>query len=176
MTIDRIPGEGKYARPERERRWLLSLVPPQAVYSAEITDHYITGTTLRLRKISSDATTTWKLTQKVRRRIEDPEYVNTTTIYLNGEEFRLIAQFEAKVLRKTRHRFAHEGHSFAIDVFDGRHVGLVLAELEIDVDEDVPLPPVAAAKDVTHDDRYSGASLATASDRQLRQLIARSPA
>lgn len=174
MTIERVPGEGKYAHLERERRWLLSLVPPQAQYVADITDHYVIGTTLRIRKITSEVTTTWKLTQKVRMKYADPEFVKTTTIYLTGDEFRLVAQLDSKILRKTRHRFEHEGHIFSVDVFDGRHVGLVLAEIEIDAEGDAPSMPVVAAKDVTNDERFSGASLAFASDRQLRQLITRS--
>ena len=45
--------EGKYARIERERRFLLAGPPPAAAVTARrrITDRYLPGTRLRLRRI-----------------------------------------------------------------------------------------------------------------------------
>src|SRR6516165_581582 len=63
---ENMPQE-KYARIERERRFLLAQFPSSAtvVRDRRITDNYIEGTTLRLRKqCYSDGLTTFKLTQK----------------------------------------------------------------------------------------------------------------
>jgi hypothetical protein len=54
---DQLPGEpirgGKYARVERERRFLLAGPPPAPAVTASrrITDRYLPGTRLRLRRV-----------------------------------------------------------------------------------------------------------------------------
>jgi hypothetical protein len=58
----------KYARIERERRFLLDHFPSSAnvVRARRITDRYIDGTGLRLREQSDDSgPTVFKLTQKI---------------------------------------------------------------------------------------------------------------
>ena len=64
-----VPAESKYARVERERRYLLQDLPEgltRASPHVQITDNYITGTRLRLRKVREPQTNKWtvKLTQK----------------------------------------------------------------------------------------------------------------
>jgi hypothetical protein len=63
---ERQPGGGRYARVEREHRWVLSGLAPEAVRSALIHDRYIDGTTLRLRRVERDGVVVFKLGQKVR--------------------------------------------------------------------------------------------------------------
>jgi 3-isopropylmalate/(R)-2-methylmalate dehydratase large subunit len=63
----------KYARVERERRFLLRELPPGLRVNdahTQIFDNYLTGTRLRLRKIRAprEREWTWKLTQKFRAR------------------------------------------------------------------------------------------------------------
>lgn len=58
----------KYARPERERRFLLNRFPDgvDVIRIRRITDHYIEGTALRLREQSDDGgPMAFKLTQKL---------------------------------------------------------------------------------------------------------------
>src|SRR5260370_7659029 len=64
-----IVPESKYARLERERRYLLRDLPEgltRASPHVQITDNYITGTRLRLRKVRDPQTNKWtvKFTQK----------------------------------------------------------------------------------------------------------------
>ena len=64
-----IVPESKYARVERERRYLLQDLPEglsRADHHLQITDNYITGTRLRLRKVRDPQTNKWvvKFTQK----------------------------------------------------------------------------------------------------------------
>ncbi len=58
----------KYAKIERERRFLLAQFPDNAniVRTRRIIDRYIYGTTLRLRKlIDGNGSAAFKLTQKI---------------------------------------------------------------------------------------------------------------
>ncbi|HEX8352565.1 MAG TPA: hypothetical protein VF611_06695, partial [Pyrinomonadaceae bacterium] len=62
-------GGSRYERVERERRYLLRELPPGLKLSdphTQITDNYVTGTRLRLRKVRVPETNEWtlKLTQK----------------------------------------------------------------------------------------------------------------
>ncbi len=173
MSVKRVPGEGKYAQFEREKRWRLTNVPPGSTFHCEITDHYLSGTSLRLRHVSSDGDSTWKLTQKIRVEPDSPEVVKVTTMYLNVDEYRILATLSANTIRKTRLHLVLEDMTFAVDVFDGRHVGLVLAEVEFDPRHgDVPRPS-PTAEDVTHDERYCGAALAVANERELGLLLSK---
>ena len=78
----RAPGAGKYARREIERRFLVRELPPELMDSRHICDRYITGTRLRLRRITIGDEYVWKLTQKVRRQPDDPYDVAITNVYL----------------------------------------------------------------------------------------------
>ena len=68
ITVVPSPG-GKYARVERERRFLLSAPPPASAVtgSRRITDRYLPGTRLRLRRVDfpCDQASEFKFTQKV---------------------------------------------------------------------------------------------------------------
>src|SRR6185295_8573360 len=70
-----VPAASKYSRIERELRYLLQDLPEgltRASPHVQITDNYLTGTRLRLRKIRDPQTNKWtvKLTQKF---APDPE-------------------------------------------------------------------------------------------------------
>jgi len=81
----------KYALPERERRFLLTGLPGDAriVRSARITDNYLLGTRLRLRRwvetTAETTTTVCKLTQKVPAPDGRPGLI--TSIYLTQTEY-----------------------------------------------------------------------------------------
>lgn len=85
----------KYAKPERERRYLLAGLPAgEIVSTATITDRYFTGTRLRLRLVveaRGDATRTYyKLTQKIPAPEGSPGLLST--MYLNREEFDFLSR------------------------------------------------------------------------------------
>jgi hypothetical protein len=50
-VLERTPGAGPYAKLEREQRWLLSGLPDDVVDPVAIHDRYLTGCTLRLRRM-----------------------------------------------------------------------------------------------------------------------------
>lgn len=76
-----------------------------------------------------------------------------------ADALEMLAMAEPHVLEKRRHLLHFGGLLWEIDVFEGRHTGLVIAEVELEhVDQAVALPDWVGAE-VTHDDRYYNASL-----------------
>src|SRR6266849_11144586 len=115
-----VPAESKYARVERERRYLLQDLPEgltRADPHRQITDNYLTGTRLRLRKVRDPKTNKWtvKFTQKFAPNRSDLSRTIITNIYLNAIEAETLAIFEANEIRKNRYPFEFAGRKFSID-------------------------------------------------------------
>jgi CYTH domain-containing protein len=154
----REPGAGRYAKPEIERRFRVAGPVPVGGVSCEIEDRYLDGTRLRVRALRVGEESVFKLTQKVRIDPTDPAVLALTNTYLDAEEYAVLSALPAAVLRKTRALDA--GSGFAVDRYAGALAGLVLAEIEVD-DLAAPLDlPEWLGAEVTHDDRYSGGTLA----------------
>ena len=165
---------GKYARVERERRFLLASPPPSSAVTAtrRITDRYLPGTRLRLRRVDdpSSEAREFKFTQKVP--ADRPGYVQglITNTYLSATEYDLLATLPAEVLSKTRFSVP----PLSIDVFDPPLHGLVLADAEFTTDEAARsflLPPVAIAE-VTDDARFTGGNLVRTGRHDLLAWLA----
>jgi CYTH domain-containing protein len=161
-----IVPDSKYARVERERRYLLPDLPEgltRADPHLQITDNYITGTRLRLRKVRDPRTNKWtvKFTQKFAPDAEDLSRTTITNTYLNALEAEMMSVFNANEIRKNRYPFDFEGRRFAVDMFLGDLFGLVLAEVSFDTDQELdsfPKPAFAIA-DVTNDPVFAGGTL-----------------
>ena len=159
--------ESKYARIERERRYLLRDLPDglsRVDPHLQITDNYITGTRLRLRKVREPRTNKWtvKFTQKFA--VTDNDFSRTviTNTYLNAIEAETLSLFNSNEIRKNRYRFEFAGRQFAVDMFLGDLFGLVLAEVSFETDDELdhyPRPPFAIA-DVTNNELFTGGRLA----------------
>ena len=169
----RRPGEGRYARLEREQRWLLEGLPRGVANERVIVDHYWTGTSLRLRMIQVGDEVVYKLCQKVRRQSNDPELVKITNIYLGEREFHALSVTPASIVAKSRWSLTSNGVDYAIDEFKGRHSSLVLAEIELGEDEPRTKGPEFAIAEVTNEEAYTGGWLATASAAELSRVIHR---
>jgi CYTH domain-containing protein len=164
---------GKYARVERERRFLLAGPPePSAVtVSRLITDRYLEGTRLRLRWAEfPDGRREIKLTQKVPVARPGATQGLLTNTYLSPAEYEVLATLPARVLSKSRLSVPPLG----VDVFEGRLRGLVLAEAEFTSDEEARsfLPPAVCVAEVTDDERFTGGRLVRASRRELLGWLA----
>ena len=61
---------------------------------------------------------------------------------------------------KVRHDVQHGGHLWEVDVYSGRHAGLIVAEVELDAIDEHFERPAWIGEDVTEDRRYSNAVLA----------------
>lgn len=170
----RVPGEGAYARRERERRFLLEGAAPQGFSYRSIEDRYLDGTRLRLRVVSAGDDVVRKLGQKVRLRPDDPSEVAMTNAYLSEDEHRVLAALPAAVLTKTRCAVPVDGRTWVVDRFCGHLQGLRLAEVEVP-DLDAPLVlPSWAGREVTREERWSGGALARAGTAQVAALLAES--
>ncbi|HVV76224.1 MAG TPA: hypothetical protein VHC43_09325 [Mycobacteriales bacterium] len=168
----RTPGAGRYAHPECERRFVVRGSFPDVAAPWLIEDRYIDGTSMRLRRLTADGETVWKLTQKVRMTPSDPTSVSITNLYLTSHEYDVLATLPAAVLRKTRHLCPVDGTRFVVDVFSGVLAGLQLAEVEV-ADLTAPLNvPAWIGHEVTRDDRYSGGRLARMSVTEVASLLA----
>ncbi len=173
-----IVPESKYARLERERRYLLPDLPEgltRASPHLQITDNYITGTRLRLRKVRDPLTNKWtvKFTQKFAISPRDLSRTLITNTYLNAREAETFSLFEANEIRKNRYRFEFAGRKFAVDMFLGELFGLVLAEVSFDTDEELksfPKPQFALVE-VTDNELFSGGRLCELKFADIRQEI-----
>ncbi|MCW2776665.1 MAG: hypothetical protein JWN17_390 [Frankiales bacterium] len=170
MTWLRVPGQGSYARPERERRFLLSADPPALRDVRLLEDRYLDGLRLRLRRVTGDGEAVHKLTQKVRLGA-GPAELSLTNLYLDAGEHARLVHLPGADLRKTRGRCP--GSPFVVDVFTGRHAGLRLAEAEVDDLAARLHLPDWIGREVTDDERYTGGALARASDEELAALLRR---
>jgi hypothetical protein len=170
--ISRQAGEGRYAREERERRWVLRGLPDGLGDGVRITDHYLPGTGLRLRRMESGPEVVRKLGQKVRPNPASPAVVRLTNMYLSEEEYVLLAGLGGAPLHKTRWRGPPPDRSMAVDEFHGPLAGLVMAELEIEPGAARGHPPGMAVIEVTDDDRFSGGALAGLSAEAAAALVA----
>jgi CYTH domain-containing protein len=172
LSADHAP---KYERVERERRLLLRELPDGLALTdphAQITDNYVTGTRLRLRKSRWVATNEWtlKLTQKHTPAPPDFSRTLITSIFLNEYEYEVLSVFEGNELRKNRYPFEHEGRRYSVDVFLGPLRGLILAETDFDADDEMdafPLPPFAVS-DVTREEIFTGGRLVELTAADLR--------
>jgi hypothetical protein len=144
-----------------------------AVSATLVEDRYLLGTRLRLRRMTPVAggPALWKLGQKVRPDPPDPGLLLLTNMYLNAEEHALLSQLPGAELRKVRHVLVHQGRRFGVDVFEGRHAGLVLAEVELSDAGDFVSAPPFAGPEVTGDERYTGGWLAFARAEAIAELL-----
>ena len=173
-----IVPESKYAHIERERRYLLQDLPEgltRADAHLQITDNYITGTRLRLRKVRDPGTNKWtvKFTQKFAPNPADLSRTVITNTYLNAVEYEVLSVFEGNEIRKNRYPFEWQGRKFAIDMFLGDLFGLVLAEVSFETDEELdsfPAPPFAIAE-VTNDEVFGGGKLCELTFEDIRNEI-----
>ena len=171
---------GKYARIERERRFLLghlpdelsSVSPHTAIY-----DRYIHDTRFRLRQIvaSDSKTVTCKLTQKYVHTPGNFASVVITNTYLTELEYRTFAMLAADELRKDRYRYIADGQQYAIDCFHGELAGLILAEIEFASDQDLSTfrPPTFVLADVTGEEAVTGGRLCGFTAAELQDVIER---
>jgi len=173
MTAQRL---GKYACLEVECRYLLNKLPNDLPGNSKgwlITDRYFPNTRLRLRHMQSLSgdENIYKLTQKYRSETQNAYETTITNVYLTEAEYNLLEALEGKVLKKKRYPYTLPRYSLSIDVFEGRHQGLILAEMEVEkkagVDE-LALDSFVL-KDVTEDPFFTGGSLMAMTDEEFRQ-------
>lgn len=152
----------RYARVEDEARYVVTALPAGCVAPREIEDRYVSGTRLRLRTVRDGTTTVRKLGQKVRVDPDRPSPVWHTTIYLDEDEFAVLATASASTVRKRRWSL----DDAAADEFLDDLAGLVLVEGP----RGIRAPD--GGVDVTGDERFSGGALAALDGAGARAIVA----
>jgi CYTH domain-containing protein len=66
---------------------------------------------------------------------------------------------EQPQVEKIRHRIEHAGHTWEVDEFLGLNAGLVVAEIELDAEDEAFEKPDWIGREVTGETRYYNASL-----------------
>ncbi|MAT99057.1 MAG: hypothetical protein CL608_18075 [Anaerolineaceae bacterium] len=168
----------KYAQFELERRWLLDTLPGSLQNSQDyqvIEDRYITGTPLRLRRMTnaSGQVTARKLTQKYQADDQTAYATTITNFYLDEASYALLETLPAQILVKKRYKLVDGRFQFSIDQFSGPLAGLILAEIEQpDLASLMTIPqPAFALREVTEDSRFTGGALVQLTAAQCHQLL-----
>src|SRR5216683_1103995 len=171
-----VPSESKYARVERERRYLPQDLPEgltRADPHLQITDNYVTGTRLRIRKVRDPRSNKWivKFTQKFAPNPGDFSRTVITNIYLNALEAETFAVFDANEIRKNRYTFEFDGRKFSVDMFLGDLFGLVLAETSFETNEELDsfAKPAFAVAEVTNHELFTGGKLCELTFADIRE-------
>jgi len=168
----------KYAQFELDLRWLLASLPEALQNSQEyqlIEDRYLSGTPLRLRRMSdaSGQVTALKLTQKYQATDQTAYATTITNFYLDEASYALLETLPANVLVKRRYKLRDGRFPFSIDQFLGPLTSLVLAEIEQpDITSLLAIPhPTFARREVTDDWRFTGGELVALTAVQCQQLL-----
>lgn len=76
-----------------------------------------------------------------------------------ADAFELLEMAKPHIIEKRRHLVPFGGLTWEIDVFEGRHDGLIIAEVELESERQAVMLPDWVGDEVTDDDRYFNASL-----------------
>ena len=71
----------------------------------------------------------------------------------------LLKLCEPNILQKVRYKVEHAGKIFEVDIFEGRHQGLILAEVELNSPTEIVDLPSWIGKEVSNNPRYFNSSL-----------------
>ena len=63
------------------------------------------------------------------------------------------------IIKKTRHYIKHEGHTWEIDEFHGKNEGLIVAEIELESEDEKFDKPYWVGDEVSNDPRYYNMNL-----------------
>lgn len=80
----------------------------------------------------------------------------------------LLDQCGSRTLRKTRHPVSEEGRSWVVDVFRGDLEGLIIAETELESDDEEVAVPAWCVLELTDDDRFYNQNLACGSHAERK--------
>jgi adenylate cyclase len=77
-----------------------------------------------------------------------------------GEAEDMLRHAVGVVIEKVRFEVPYEGHLWEVDVYDGAHRGLVIAEVELSSIHDEPVLPNWVGQEVTGENQYSNQAMA----------------
>lgn len=143
---------------EIERKFLLASGAWRAVAHRQqaMSQGYLAGNeraSIRVRVAGGEAHLNIKSGGLVASRLE---YEYAVPVHEARELLKLCA---GPLIEKTRHYVDHAGFEFEVDEFGGANAGLIVAELELDSEDQVFPRPAWLGKEVTHLRRYYNVSL-----------------
>ena len=114
--------------------------------------------TIRIRRMGENAWITVKSkTEKCSRR--EFEYDVPTV----DAEYMLKEMCIGTIIHKVRHLIKHAGKIWEVDVFEEPYAGLVIAEVELESENEEIALPSWVGEEVTHDRRYFNSNLSARS-------------
>lgn len=72
----------------------------------------------------------------------------------------ILADLTRNIIEKTRYRIEFENKIWEVDEFFGDNEGLIVAEIELEKEDEFFIPPQWVGEEVTSDERYHNALLA----------------
>lgn len=85
----------------------------------------------------------------------------------------MLAMCGQDVLTKNRYEIkGADNRTWEVDIFTGRHAGLMIAELELPQNAAVYKPDWIAGPDITNDNRFSNSALVQMSAQEVKALMA----
>lgn len=75
------------------------------------------------------------------------------------EAEKLLTLCEKNIIKKNRHLIKVNKHLFEVDIFDGENEGLIIAEVELNSENELFTKPSWLGKEVTGDIRYYNSNL-----------------
>jgi CYTH domain-containing protein len=156
--------DSKYAQIERERRFLVRDLPRDEPSARRaITDLYVEGTRVRLRRSVGVVDGQDEVLQKLTQKIPDSVPVggrrgSITTMYLSDPEYERMAKLPGRRLTKHRLSFPPMG----VDVFHEPLEGLMIAEAEFSDDDEMLkfVAPSWCEEEITEHFGFTGGNLA----------------
>lgn len=76
-----------------------------------------------------------------------------------SEANQLINDFCKNIVEKTRHYVNYENKTWEVDVFEGLNSGLIVAEIELESEDELYARPDWVGLNVTTDNRYANSNL-----------------
>lgn len=158
----------KYSIPEIERRWLAieaNLPDLSSLVPWEITDRYIAGTRLRLRRMAKIEDTEdnnhviFKLCKKYGKTSSISEPI--VNIYLTATEYNTLVQLPATQTKKLRYDVDYSSVHFMVNFYLDDGPITVEAEFESESDAEKCQIPPFCGQEVSNDKSFEGKSLAT---------------
>ena len=145
---------------EIERKFLLDTIPQSEISKSKIVKQgYMVNDerqVVRVRSMDQDYFLTIKSSTKGLSRLEF-EYA------ISEEDARDMFQHlcGSNVIEKTRHYIEHQNHLWEVDEFHGKNQGLIVAEIELESEDETFQRPDWVGDEVSHDQRYYNMNLIT---------------
>ena len=144
---------------EIERKFLVHTAILMDALPAEgewLKQGYLNRDKQRTVRVRASATQGWLTIKGKGEGLARPEYEYPIPV----EDARVLLDTLCEgVLEKTRYRIPAGVHVWEVDLFHGKHDGLVIAEIELSAENEAFDLPAWAAEEVTGDPRYYNSNL-----------------